>query len=136
MHLAAQLKLLPSAGQSGSLARTLNTFNAACDYISRTAWDSGTFRQFDLHKLCYREIRRRFGLTAQSAVRAISRVADACKLDRKTRRAFRVTGAAAYDDRILSWNPAASCVSVWSPGGRLSIPFVCGERQRGLLASR
>src|ERR1035438_7934858 len=104
MHLTAQLKLLPSIGQAAGLTRTLAAFNAACDYISAVAWDSKTFRQFDLHKLCYRQAREQFGLSAQSAVRAISKVADSYKLDKATKRTFRDTGSAAYDGRILSWN--------------------------------
>jgi putative transposase len=54
MLLTAQLKLLPSPAQANALSRTLAAFNSACDYISGVAWDSRTFRQFDLHKLCYR----------------------------------------------------------------------------------
>jgi putative transposase len=136
MHLTAQIKLLLSATQADALSRTLTAFNAACDYISGVAWDLKTFRQFDLHRLCYREIRDRFALTAQSAVRAISKVADSYKLDKASKRTFRSTGAAAYDDRILSWNLGASTVSIWSLDGRLSIPFVCGDRQRTMLLSR
>lgn len=57
MNLTAQLKLEPTASQAADLARTLVASNAACDYISGMAWDSKTFRQFDLHRLCYREVR-------------------------------------------------------------------------------
>ena len=55
MNLTAQLKLEPTAEQAFALSRTLVASNAACDYISGVAWDSKTFRQFDLHRLCYRE---------------------------------------------------------------------------------
>jgi putative transposase len=134
MHLTAQLKLLPSAAQADALSRTLIAFNAACDYISKIAWESKTFRQFDLHKLCYREARQRFGLTAQAAVRAISKVADAYKLDKRVQRGFKPSGAAAYDSRILSYSE--SCVSIWSLDGRLNIPFTCGNRQRILLGTQ
>jgi hypothetical protein len=44
-------------------AATLAACNAASDYISGKAWESKTFRQFDLHRLCYREARNRFGIT-------------------------------------------------------------------------
>jgi putative transposase len=136
VHLTAQLKLGPSAAQASSLARTLVACNAACDAISTVAWDSKTFRQFDLHKLCYRRAREEFGLAAQAAVRCIAKVADAYKLDQKAKRTFRATGSAAFDQRILSYNLDASTVSIWSLDGRLSIPFVCGERQRALLSTR
>ena len=136
MNLTAQLKLEPTAEQVLVLRATLVASNAACDYISGVAWDSKTFRQFDLHRLCYREARSRFGLSAQAAVRCISKVADAYKLDRKAKRAFRPMGSAAYDQRILSYNLEASRVSIRALEGRLNISFVCGEHQRRLLANR
>jgi IS605 OrfB family transposase len=136
VNLTAQLKLEPTAEQALALRRTLAASNAACDYISGVAWESKTFRQFDLHRLCYRETRKRFGLSAQAAVRCISKVADAYKLDRKARRAFRPLGSAAYDQRILSYDPQAFTVSIRTLEGRLKIPFVCGEHQRKMLANR
>ena len=136
MNLTAQLKLEPSVDQAAALCRTLVASNAACDYISGVAWDSKTFRQFDLHRLCYRTVRDRFGLSAQAAVRAISKVADSYKLDKKAKRTFRQMGSAAYDQRILSYDLESSTVSIWSLGGRLKIRFVCGEHQRALLANQ
>jgi predicted transposase len=111
VNLAAQLKLDPTTEQAIALGRTLVASNAACDYISGIAWDSKTFRQFDLHRLCYRTARERFGLSAQAAIRCISKVADAYRLDRKAKRTFRPMGSAAYDQRILSYDLEASTVS-------------------------
>jgi len=136
VNLTAQLKLEPTAEQAAALSRTLVASNAACDYISGVAWDSKSFRQFDLHRLCYRTARERFGLSAQAAVRCISKVADTYKLDKKAKRTFRPMGSAAYDQRILSYDLEASTVSIWSLAGRLRIPFVCGQHQRSMLANR
>ena len=136
MKLIAQLKLLPTPEQADTLKRTLETANDACNFVSREAWKAKTFRQYDLHQLCYKPLRERFPLTAQLAVRVIAKVADAYKLDRKTRRTFRESGSIAYDDRILSWRLTDSTVSIWTVNGRQRIPFVCGERQRKLMASR
>jgi putative transposase len=134
LKLTAQLKLQPSAEQATLLRRTLEVANAASNYISECAWSAKTFRQFDLHKLCYRTARERFGLAAQVAVRCISKVADAYKLDHKTKRTFRADSAIAYDTRILRFEAAA--VSIWAIGGRISVPFVCGEPQQRLLATQ
>jgi putative transposase len=112
------------------------TANAACDYISQVAWQTKTFRQFSLHRQTYQAVRESFGLAAQLAVRCIAKVADAYKLDRKTLRTFQPQGAIPYDDRILSYNLKSSHVSIWTLGGRQSIRFVCGPRQRELLASQ
>jgi IS605 OrfB family transposase len=89
-----------------------------------------------LHHKCYRAVREQFGLSAQVAVRTIAKVADAYKLDRKTKRTFKTTGSIAYDDRILSWRLHDQTVSIWTVNGRLRIPFVCGERQLELLQTR
>jgi len=134
VHLIAQLKLKPSEAQAHALDRTVDAINQACNYISERAWESKTFHQYALHECCYRTVRQRFALTAQAAVRAISKVADAYKLDRNKKRTFKRNGAACFDDRILKYS--STSVSIWSLDGRLSIPFSCGDRQRGLLKHR
>ena len=136
MKLTAQVKLQPTPDQANALKRTLAQANAACNYVSAVAWERHTFGQYKLHGLVYREVRDRFGLSAQVTVRCEAKVADAYKLDRKTKRTFKPTGSIAYDDRILSWNLAKSTVSIWTTAGRMTIPFVGGERQRKLLQTR
>jgi predicted transposase len=136
MKLIAQVKLLPTKEQHNALVDTLSTTNEACNYISQHAWDTRTFRQYDIHKAVYYEVRSRFSLSAQMTVRAIAKVADAYKLDKKTQRIFKTTGGVAYDDRILSYNLSRSTVSIWTTAGRLTIPFTCGERQKELLKTQ
>jgi len=136
MKLTAQIKLQPTPEQADALKRTLETANAACDYISVVAWKSKTFGQYKLHHLTYTDVRAKFGLSAQMTVRCIAKTADAYKLDKETKRTFRPTGSIAYDERILSWKIKQSTVSIWTMDGRMTIPFVCGERQRELLQTR
>src|SRR6266566_6066301 len=136
MRLTAAIQLLPTPSQADALRRTLETANAACDFISQVAWQSRTFRQFPIHRLTYTAVRETFHLAAQFAVRCIAKVADAYKLDRKTQRTFQPHGAGPYDDRILSYNLLGSAVSIWTLDGRQAIPFVCGERQRELLKTQ
>lgn len=133
MKLTAQIKLNPTPEQAHALRRTLEAANAACDAISRAAWQSRTFRQFDLHKLCYQDIRAAYGLGAQIAVRCVAKVADAYKLDRATMRTFHPHGALAYDARCLSFNLEGSAVSIWTVCGRQAIGYVCGDHQRAML---
>lgn len=134
MKLTAVVKLHPTIEQASLLRETLERANAACDRISAVAWDARTFGQDKLHHATYRATRDEFGLSAQVVVRCIAKVADAYKRDKRTRRTFRPTGALAFDDRILRW--FLDRVSIWTTGGRQTIPFVCGERARALLASR
>lgn len=136
MRFTIQLKLQPTPEQADALTRTLERANEACNYISRVAWEAKTFRQFAVHKLVYQPVRDTFGLAAQLTVRCIAKVADAYKIDRKTLRSFSPHGAIAYDDRILSLALPKSEASIWTLDGRQAIPFVCGKRQRQLLASQ
>lgn len=136
MKLIVQLKLRPTPEQSGALLRTLEAANAACNAISEVAWSERTFGKFALQKLCYEQVRERFGLSAQMTIRALAKVGDAYKLDKRTKRTFRPHAAIAYDDRILSFAMPKSEVSIWTLKGHQSIPFVCGERQRRILATR
>jgi len=87
-----------------------------------------------MHRLSYHAMREQTGLSAQVVVRCIAKVADAYKLDQHTQRVFKPRGAIAFDDRILSYK--SSSVSIWTVGGRQTIPFVCGPRQRVLLDRR
>jgi len=136
MNLTAKIKLQPTPEQTNALRRTLEVANTACDYISERAWQEKTFRQFDLHKLVYYDVRQRFSLSAQMTVRCIAKVADAYKLDRKTKRTFRRQGAIAYDRRILRWKPDKREVSIWTVAGRQTIPFASGEHQDNLLQNQ
>ncbi len=133
MRLMIQLKVQPTPEQSDALRRTLVRANEACDYISTIAWETKTFRQFAIHKLCYAAVRETFEVAAQMAVRCISKVADAYKLDTTRQRTFAPLGTIAYDDRILYFNRAKQEISIWTVDGRQAMPFVCGERQRALL---
>ena len=135
MKLTVVIKLLPDEKQADLLLKTLARANDACDFASGVAFSSHAFHKFALQKLVYVELRERFGLSAQMAVRCIAKVADAYKKDRKTLRAFRPHGAIAYDDRILRFK-GEDRVSLWTLDGRIVIPFACGEGQRVLLVNR
>ncbi len=136
VKLTAQVKLLVSPEQADALKRTMQAANAVCNSLSAWAWENQVFQQFPLHKGQYAAQRAASGLTAQVVVRAIAKVADSYKLDKRTQRTFQPLGAVAYDDRILNWYVEREQVSIWSVDGRLKLPFVCGEYQRGLLAFR
>jgi putative transposase len=133
MKLTAKVKLQPTPGQADFLKRTLETGNAACNYISEQAWEHKRFSRVPLHKLVYYPVREQFGLTAQVVVRCISKVVDSYKVDRKVRRTFKPLGAIAFDSRILKWYIDLYEVSIWTVEGRQRVPFVCGERQKELL---
>ncbi|HLO30073.1 MAG TPA: transposase [Anaerolineales bacterium] len=136
MKLIAQVKLLPTPHQANALRKTLEVANTACNYISNQAWENKTFRQFPLHKLTYRETRELFQLSAQVVVRCVSKVADAYKVDRKTKRMFKPHGAIAFDNRILSYSLERMEISIWTMEGRQRIRFTAGKRQMELLSGQ
>jgi len=136
VKLIAQVKLLPTKEQAKALYATLHEANIACNAISEMAWKAQTFGQYSIHKIAYAKMRERFMLSAQVVVRCIAKVADAYKLDKETERTFKLDGAIAFDDRILSWKTDKQIVSIWTMDGRRKIPYVCGERQKRLLESR
>jgi len=133
MKLTAKVKLQPTHEQFNALKQTLETANAACNYISEQAWENKRFSRVPLHKLIYYVVREQFNLTAQVVVRCISKVVDSYKVDRKTKRTFKPHGAIAFDSRILRWYVDLYEVSIWTIEGRQRIPYVCGKRQKELL---
>ncbi len=135
MKLIVNLKLQPTKEQSNALRKTIERANKACNAISEQAWESETFKQFNLHKLVYHTTRDTFDLSAQIVVRLIAKVADAYKNDKKVKRVFRKHGSIAYDDRILTFKKDER-VSIWTMEGRQTIPFQCGDYQRKLLPFR
>jgi transposase, IS605 OrfB family, central region len=137
MKLVINLKLKPDQDQQRALRDTLERCNEACNWLSKRAFETKVFGQYALHKAYYREIRDRFGLTAQATVRCIAKVADAYKLKnrREVQRKFRKWAAQPYDDRIIRFAKDGA-VSLWTINGRLTIPFECGEYQSRLLPYR
>jgi IS605 OrfB family transposase len=129
MKLTLAVKLAPSPEQAASLLRTMRAFNAACDFIADRAFAERSANKIKLQKLVYADVRARFGLSAQMAIRAIAKVGEAYKRDRKIRPAFRPLGAVAYDQRILSWK-GVDRVSLLTLDGREVMPFVMGGYQR------
>ena len=121
MKLTLQIKLLPTDGQVEMLKNTFGVFNEACNTISQIAWERRVFKQFGLHKEVYYPIKGTYHLSSQLVVRAISKVADAYKLDRKKQRHFREFGAITYDSRVLSYSMSKSVCSISLIGGREKI---------------
>lgn len=126
MKLTVKVKLITTSGQNTSLLKTMEVFNQACNYASEVAFTNKTFGQIGIHKLCYYELRQKFNLSSQLAVRAIGKVAESYKADKKVQHAFKPHSAIVYDQRILSFK-GLDLVSILSLDGRLKIPIVFGS---------
>lgn len=127
MKLTLKIKLLPTDGQTNLLLDTMKEANAACNAMSDVAWEKRIFNNFKLHHEVYHLYKASFKLSSQILVRCVAKVADAYKLDKKTKRQFRPLGSIGYDSRIMTYKPN-DVVSLWAIGGRIKIPFVCHNR--------
>lgn len=132
MKLTLMIKLQPTPEQSVALVETMERFNAACNVVAEVAFRERTANKIRLQKIVYYDIRERFGLPAQMAVRVISKVAEAYKLDKSRKPSFREHGAIVYDQRVLSWK-GLDRVSILTLQGRQLIPVVFGGYQAARL---
>jgi len=129
MKLTLQLQLLPTASQKDDLLDTMDRFNQAATFAARVGFDAGVFGQVNIHRLAYKAIREKFGLSSQLAVRAIAKAVECFRRDKTVCPVFKSRSAICYDQRVLSFK-GLTTVSIWSFSGRLLIPFVCGDYQQ------
>ncbi|WP_217423071.1 transposase [Methanocella conradii] len=126
MLLTLKAKLQPTEEQGRSLLKTMERFNAACNSISKVAFSSKTYNKFKLQRLLYYDIRREYGLSAQLAIRAISKVVESYKVERAVLHEFDEHGAIVYDQRILSFI-GLDKASLNTVDGRIIIPMLVGS---------
>jgi putative transposase len=153
-----KLRVLPAAAQA-ALEETLRTCNAAASWLSAEMHAARAFRKIDAQHRFYRELRARFGLAAQPAIRVIGKVAESyaglranlasgnygppgSQRRRKIEEspiAFRPAGAQPFDARCLSWQfpddlGRGATVSIWTVTGRMkSVPIIGNPKQLMLL---
>lgn len=121
-----QIKLLPDNDQRLALIDTFFQFNDACNFVSNIAWEKGLFNKILIQKIVYRDVREKFGLASQLAVRVIAKVVETYKADRTTFHVFRDFGSIVYDQRILSFK-GMDTVSISTVHGRIRIPITIGK---------
>src|SRR5271166_4785 len=140
-----KVRMLPTDVESTALAGTLLACNRAASWLSAKMHAERVHRKNDAQKRFYTELRARFGLSAQPAIRVIGKVADAYTTlraniaagnygppgsrQRERLRAtpviFRTDAAQPFDARCLSWRipniigGREATVSIWTVHGRL-----------------
>ena len=122
------VKLDNSEEQHKILLETMHRFNEACNYISEIAFSIKSANKIKIQQIVYKDVRDKFGLSAQHAIRAIAKVSEAYKRDRSIKPEFSPDGAIVYDQRILSWRKLEA-ISILTLEGRLKIPIRIGEYQ-------
>ena len=117
-----QIKLLPDERQKEALIETFARFNDACNFASRIVFERNPDNKIFLQKIVYSEIREKFGLAAQLAIRAIAKVVETYKADKTSFHGFRDFGSIVYDQRTLSFK-GMDRVSISTTNGRIRIPI-------------
>jgi hypothetical protein len=72
-----KVRMLPTSEQAASLRATLGTCNAAASWLSAALHEQRVGGKFEAQRRFYTELKSRFGLSAQPAIRVIGKVADA-----------------------------------------------------------
>jgi putative transposase len=129
------VKLAPTPDQHTTLLRRLETFNAACNAVAEVAFAHHMANKIEPQKLVYYDIRQRCGLSSPMAIRAIAKVGEAYKRDKRLKPSVRPHGAIVYDERICSF-PTPDRVALLTLDGRIEVPFRVGAYAEGMLARK
>lgn len=124
-----QTQLLPDKQQAAKLRQTIERFNEAANWLAQQAFDRKTANKFHLQKLYYSQLRERFDLPAQFAVRCIAQVSEAFKRDKTIKPKFRKHSAMPLDYHLMSFK-GLDRVSIKTLTQRVLIPFIMGKYQQ------
>ena len=124
MKLAVKCKILPNSTQHQELLNVMKTFNLACDWTSQKAFENKTFNKVNLHKIVYYEMKQRFNLSSQIAVRVIGKVTDCYKNPKQKSKIlqFNELGSIDYDSRNLTIKKDNQ-LSIMVLGKRTLLPY-------------
>lgn len=128
-------KLDPTPDQFASIDATLDAFANACNHAADVANAIDSAGRYAIHHACYRELRERFGLPANLAVRAIARACIAVKVPEKADSEFRPTSID-FDVRTFRFHEADGAFGLTLLGGRERIGAILGGFQVRGLAGR
>jgi IS605 OrfB family transposase len=130
-------KLNPTPLQSEKLEVVLHAFAEACNYTNQIIKPDITSK-LTIQGIVYEDLRTKFGLSANLAVRACARVGANRKTAKQKNKpviAFKPTSAD-YDARIFAFREKDWTVSLTTLSGREHIKINAGNYQRGKLAGR
>lgn len=122
------VKLETDDDEKALLLATMKRYNDAANFLAEQAFRLKMANKIELQKRFYRQLREQFNLSAQFAVRVISKVVEAYKRDKRIKPTFRELGAIQYDQRNLSWK-GLDRVSLITLQGRLKLQTRIGEYQ-------
>lgn len=123
MNITLKCKLAPSKEQHQQLLDVMKTFNLGCNWVSEFAFKNKIFNKVKIQQQIYYELKQRFNLSSQMAIRVIGKVADSYShwKNRDKAHTFKDTGAIDYDARNFTIKDNIMSITVL--GGRTKIPF-------------
>jgi putative transposase len=130
-------KLNPTPEQVVKIEATLKAFADGCNYTNQKVKPSITSK-ITIQGIVYEDLRSRFGLAANLAIRACARVGAnrlAAKQKGKPVKTFKPTSAD-YDQRIFAFREKDWTVSLTTVDGREHIKLDAGNYQRGKLKGK
>lgn len=113
---------------------TLLAFSSACDWINKNTPPKLT-NQTAMQSLVYKDVRTKFGLSANLAIQAVRRVCSNRKTAREKNRSIKgfSSNSANYDGRIFSFREKDWTVSIKFLNSRHRLELLIGNYQRHLL---
>ncbi len=135
MKLTAQLKLLTTSEQANLLHETMAAVNAAATYAARVGFDRQVYGQVSIHRACYLEIRAKFGLPSNVAIRAIAKAVECFARDKAVCPEFSPDSAVPCSDRTYRIT-SLQTVSLATIHGRIKVPYVVGDYFKSMLARK
>jgi putative transposase len=128
-------KLDPLPEQRTAIDAMLAAFADACNAIAEVSRSIGSTNRVTVHHACYRDVRERFGLSANHAIRAIARVCTTLKVPKKAGSTFAPTSID-LDVRTFRFHEADWSFGVTLLAGRQRLATTLGNFQRKALAGR
>src|SRR5262249_40128810 len=128
-------KLAPTPEQVSEIEATLKAFAGGCEFAADTARAIGTTNKLKVQHACYEEMRQRFGLSANLAIRAIARACAALKVPARMHSRFEPTSVD-YDARIFAFQEGNWTFGLTLLSGRVKLATILGERQKSLLKGK
>ncbi len=114
------------------LDETLKAFAEGCNFVLKIGRENNISTSFNLNKLCYKQIRELFGLSANLAVRAIVRATSVHQVEKRKNSKVSPTSVD-YDARIFSFYPQDYTVGLTTLQGRIRFALNISDYQKHLL---
>ncbi len=133
MNLSAQIALYPSPQQVVELRRAIARHAEAATRVVELGRAANATNRATLHRAAYHQVKAALGVSAVTADAAVKHVAEIFRRDRTIIPVFRGRSMPIMGKSATTSVYPDDTIGFRVEGGRLRIPFRCGERQREML---